>query len=285
MPIKIVTDSTAYLTDEMIEAYDISVVSLNVILNGKTYREVELSNEFFYEEMAKAKEIPTSSQPTPEEMIHTFESLLEEGNDIVGIFMSSGLSGTFESTHLFRDMALEKYPDRKIELIDSTSCCMQMGYPVLEAAKAAKAGQPLEEIVACATWAIEHSRFIFTPETLEYLQKGGRIGGATALLGNILQLKPILTVVDGKSAVLTKVRTKKKAVSTLVDTLLEDIKKGLPLAGVTVHHINCLEEGKILAALLEEKLKLSIPIISIGPIVGLHVGPGSVGLAYHFAKS
>ena len=188
MPIKIVTDSTAYLPDDLIKTYDISVVSLNVILNDKIYREMELSNTFFYEEMAKAKEIPTSSQPSPEEMLDTFESLLKKGYDIVGIFMSSGLSGTFESTHLFREMILEKYPDRKIELIDSTSCCMQMGYPVLEAAKMAKEGKSMEEVVEAARWSIEHSRFIFTPNSLDYLQKGGRIGGASALLGNLLAM-------------------------------------------------------------------------------------------------
>lgn len=285
MSIKIVTDSTAYLPKSLIEAYDIAVVSLNVVLDDKITRELDTSNAVFYQEMSKAKNFPTSSQPSPEEMLSTFENILANGDSIVGIFMASELSGTYQSTHLYKNLLLEKYPDATIELIDCHTCCMQMGYTVVEAAKAAKAGKTLEEILDITNWVISHSRFLFTPATLDYLQKGGRIGGAAALLGNLLQLKPILTVVDGKVAVLTKIRTKKKAVSTLVDIFLKDLESEYPLGGVTVHHINCEEEGLILKRALEEKLDVPVYIESIGPIVGLHVGPGAIGLAYFLARS
>lgn len=281
MSIKIVTDSTSYIPKELLETYAISVVSLNVILNNQSLRELELSNTTFYSLMDKAKELPTSSQPTPEEMFLTFESLIQAGDSIVGIFLSSDMSGTFASAHLIKNMLLEKYPHATIELIDSRTNCMQMGFIALAAAKAAKEGQSMAKVLKAARSAISHTRFIFTPDTLHYLQKGGRIGGAAALVGNLLQLKPILTVADGKTSVFTKVRTKKKAISTLVEIALTDIHKSKGLVDIIVHHINCEEEGIALAKELENSLGRPVSIASIGPIIGLHVGPGSIGIAYH----
>ena len=281
MTIKIVTDSTSYIPKQYIDEYEISVVSLNVILNGDSYREVELSNETFYEKMKQAKEIPTSSQPAPGEISDIFKRIISSGDSILGIFLSSDMSGTVSSANLVKDMILEEYPEGRIEIIDSRTNCMQLGYVVLEAAKAAKEGKSMEEVIDIASKVINSSRFIFTPETLEYLKKGGRIGGAAALLGNILQIKPILTVKDGKTTVLTKVRTKKKAIDSMINILEEDISSR-NLRGITVHHINCYNEGVLLANKIQEKLGIDVNIESIGPVIGLHVGPGSIGIAYYF---
>lgn len=281
MAIKIVTDSTSYIPKQYIDEYEISVVSLNVILNGDSYREVELSNETFYEKMKQAKEIPTSSQPAPGEISDIFKRIISSGDSILGIFLSSDMSGTVSSANLVKDMILEEYPEGRIEIIDSRTNCMQLGYVVLEAAKAAKEGKSMEEVIDIASKVINSSRFIFTPETLEYLKKGGRIGGAAALLGNILQIKPILTVKDGKTTVLTKVRTKKKAIDSIINILEEDMSSR-ELRGITVHHINCYNEGVLLANKIQEKLGIDVNIESIGPVIGLHVGPGSIGIAYYF---
>lgn len=281
MAIKIVTDSTSYIPKQYIDEYGISVVSLNVILNGDSYREVELSNETFYEKMKQAKEIPTSSQPAPGEISDIFKRIISSGDSILGIFLSSDMSGTVSSANLVKEMILEEYPEGRIEIIDSRTNCMQLGYVVLEAAKAAKEGKSMEEVIDIASKVINSSRFIFTPETLEYLKKGGRIGGAAALLGNILQIKPILTVKDGKTTVLTKVRTKKKAIDSMINILEEDISSR-NLRGITVHHINCYNEGVLLANKIQEKLGIDVNIESIGPVIGLHVGPGSIGIAYYF---
>lgn len=283
MAIKIVTDSTSYLPKNLCDTYDISIVSLNVILDGISNRELKLSNDTFYTQMAQAKEIPTSSQPIPEEMIQTFEKIIQKGDSVLGIFLSFELSGTYASSHMIKEMLLEKYPDADIRLIDSHTTCMQMGFMALEAAKAAASGHTMDEVIARALYVREHSRFVFTPEVLTYLQKGGRIGDAAALLGNFLQIKPILTVSpNGKTDVFAKVRTKKKAVSKLIDILLSDISSPEKLEGITVHHINCEEEGLSLAKELEERLGISVLIQSIGPVVGIHVGPGSIGIAYHY---
>lgn len=279
MAIKIVTDSTSYIPEEFINKYDISVVSLNVIMNGESIREVDLDNETFYSKMEESTEIPSSSQPSPDEIYNTFEKIIKEGNSIVGIFISSDMSGTVSSANLIKNMLLEKYPTAHIEIVDSRSNCMQMGYVAIEAAKAAAAGKSMEEVIDVCTSIINNSRFLFTPDTLDYLKKGGRIGGASALLGTLFQIKPILTVCDGKTTVFTKVRTKKKAVDTLVTTLVNDLQ-GKELGGVIVHHINCQDEGLSLAAKIKKQLGVDVQIDTIGPIIGLHVGPGSIGVAY-----
>ena len=279
MAIKIVTDSTSYIPEEFINKYDISVVSLNVIMNGESIREVDLDNETFYSKMEESTEIPSSSQPSPDEIYNTFENIIKEGNSIVGIFISSDMSGTVSSANLIKNMLLEKYPTAHIEIVDSRSNCMQMGYVAIEAAKAAAAGKSMEEVIDVCTSVINNSRFLFTPDTLDYLKKGGRIGWASALLGTLFQIKPILTVCDGKTTVFTKVRTKKKAVDTLVTTLVNDLQ-GKELGGVIVHHINCQDEGLSLAAKIKKQLGVDVQIDTIGPIIGLHVGPGSIGVAY-----
>lgn len=281
MSIRIVADSTCYIPKEYIDSYNISIVSLNVLLNGTSYRETDISNEWFYEEMSKSKTIPTSSQPSIEDFYNTMESQVKEGHDIVGIFLSSDMSGTFSTANLVKEMILEKYPNANLVMLDSRSNCMQAGYAVLEAAKAAHEGKSLNEVVSIAQNVIDNSKFIFVPDTLDYLKKGGRIGGASALFGSLLQIRPILTVENGKTTVFTKVRTKKKAIDKIVTTVLEQNSKS-PIKGLIVHHINCENEGLELANRLKEELGFEIKIQSIGPIIGLHVGPGSIGVAYHF---
>ena len=282
MSIKIIADSTCYLPKEYIDKYNVSIVSLNVLLNGNSYRETDLSNDWFYNEMTKSPTIPTSSQPSIEELYSTVESLVKDGHDVVGVFLSSDMSGTFSTSNLVKNMIIENYPNAKIVMIDSRSNCMQAGFAVLEAAKAANENKSLDEVVSIAKNVIKNSKFIFVPETLDYLKKGGRIGSAAALLGSLLQIKPILTVEDGKTTVFTKVRTKKKAIDKIVNTVLEQNLKS-PIKGIIVHHINCQSEGQELADRLKNSLGLeNVKIQSIGPIIGLHVGPGSIGVAYHY---
>lgn len=281
--VKVVVDSTAYIPKEMLNENDISVVSLNVLLDGESYREVDLENEFFYKKMDESNEIPKSSQPSIEEMKNVFLSIAKDGYDIVGIFISSKMSGTYSTAHLVRDIVLEEYPNTNIELIDSRSNCMQMGFSAIQAGRAAKKGESIEKVVEEAKKVINSSRFLFVPETLKYLKKGGRIGSASALFGTILQIRPILTVENGETSVYDKVRTKKKAVEVILKKVLDDMtERGL--GEVIVHHINCEEEGLNLAKRLEKELKIPVKIQSIGAIIGLHVGPGSIGVAYYTKK-
>ncbi len=279
--VKIVTDSTSYLTKNQCTEYGISIISLGIELNNKSIRELDVSNETFYTEMNSSSTLPTSSQPSPAEMYITFENIVAKGDSVVAIFLSSQMSGTYSSAHTVKDMVLEQYPDAQIEIIDSRTNCMQLGFICLEAAKVANTGGSLKDVVTTANFVISHSRFIFTPDTLTYLKKGGRIGGAAALLGNLLQLKPILTVKDGSTEVFTKVRTKKKAIDALVNGFLSDLTTN-DLGDVVVHHINCEDEGHELAKRLEQELGSPVSVQPIGPVIGLHVGPGSIGIAYHY---
>lgn len=280
MAIKIVTDSTSYIAQEYIDKYDIKVVSLNITMNGNSRRELDIDNEIFYEEVRVASEIPKSSQPTPEEMLNTFKSIVKKGDSIVGIFLSSKMSGTYSNANMIKNMILEDYPNADIRILDSKTNCMQMGFAAIEAARVASENKSIEEVVSVANYVLENSRFLFTPDTLEYLKKGGRIGGAAALFGNVFQIKPILTVVDGETSVFKKVRTRKKAVEEIVKAVLDDIEnKGL--GDLVVHHINCEDEGNMLAEALGSKLSKKVNIQSIGPVIGSHVGPGSIGIAYY----
>lgn len=280
MGIKIVTDSTSYIPSEYIEKYDIKVISLNVIMNGVSKREVDIDNKYFYKEMDESNEVPKSSQPIPQEMIDIFKGIVEAGDSIVGIFLSSKMSGTYSTANMVKEMILEEYPNADIHILDSKTNCMQMGFAAIEAAKASAEGKSINEVISTAEHVFNNSRFLFTPETLDYLKKGGRIGGAAALFGNILQIRPILTVVDGETSVFKKVRTRKKVIDEIVKEVLADIKAN-GLGDVIVHHINCEEDGLKLAKVLEEKLSRKVGIQSIGPVIGLHVGPGSIGIAYY----
>ncbi|MEG1410832.1 MAG: DegV family protein [Terrisporobacter sp.] len=280
MAIKIVTDSTSYIPTEYIDKYDIKIVSLNVVMDGVSRREVDIDNNYFYEEMKICSEIPKSSQPIPEEMLDTFKGIVKDGDSIVGIFLSSKMSGTYSNANMIKNMILEDYPKADIHILDSKTNCMQMGFAVIKAGEAASENKSINEVIDEANYVINNSKFLFTPETLEYLKKGGRIGKASALFGNLLQIKPILTVAEGETSVFKKVRTRKKAVDEIVSAVLEDIEtKGL--GDVIVHHINCEDDGIKLAQALENKLGEKVSLQYIGPVIGLHVGPGSIGIAYY----
>ncbi len=281
MGIKIITDSTSYIPVEIKSQYDITEVPLSVILENNSYKETEIDTKFFYRKVETLDSIPTSSQPSVADLYEVFENQIKEGHDVIGIFISSDMSGTYSSANtVIKEMLLEKYPNAKIEMIDSQTNCMQMGYCVIETAKAAQEGNSFEDVVHIANNMIKKSRFLFIPSTLEYLKKGGRIGSAAALLGKVLQIIPILTVENGKTTVYEKVRTKQKAINKMIDKTYEDIKlKGL--GQIIIHHINCEEEGRVIANKVKELLNVEILIQDIGPVIGAHVGPGAIGIAYY----
>ena len=280
MAIKIIVDSTSYIPREIREQLDIAVLPLSVVFSNGPVKETEITNEEFYKRLDSEQTIPKSSQPIIEEAYNIIESIVEKGDKIVGVFISSEMSGTFSTAHMVKDMILSKYPEASIQLIDSRSNCMQLGYAAIAGAKAAKEGKDIDQVVEMVKKNIKRSKFIFTPDTLEYLKRGGRIGAAQALLGSLLQLKPILTVTEGKTDVITKVRSKKKAVEKLIEIFKEDIKKH-GLGEVIIHHINCENEARALAERLKAVIDKTVEICPIGPVIGVHVGPGSLGIAYY----
>ncbi|SEG14421.1 EDD domain protein, DegV family [Caloramator fervidus] len=282
MSVKILTDSTSYLSKEICKQLDIRKVSLSVSWDDISIKEVDINNEDFYR-MMKEKGIPKSSQPSIGEMLEEMKKVVANGDSLVCVFISSQMSGTYSSALMVKEMVLEEFKDAKIEIIDSKSNCMQLGFAVLAGARAAKEGKTLSEVVEIVKQNLKRSRFLFIPDNLEYLKKGGRIGGAKALIGNILKIIPILTVEDGKTTVLSKVRTKKNAISAMIDKVVKD-SYIYGLKEVVIHHINCYTEALDLSKLIEEKLGVKADIVDIGPVIGLHVGPGAIGLVYSTYK-
>lgn len=282
MGVQILTDSTSYLNEVVGKELNIKKISLEISFGDERIKEVDIENERFYKLMA-AKGIPTSSQPPVGELHRVMEEVVQVGDSLCCIFLSSDMSGTFSTGQLVKKMILEQYPEAQIEIIDSRSNCMQLGFAVIQAARAAKAGRTLAEVREAALENIKRSRFLFLPDSLEYLKKGGRIGRASALIGNLLKITPILTVENGVTSVYTKVRAKKRAILAMVDKMLQDINE-YGLGEIVVHHINCPQEAEELANLIKEKLPIDIDIVDIGPVIGLHVGPGTVGVAYYTEK-
>ena len=283
MTVKILTDSTSYIEKNIESQLDIKVISLNVIFGNESFKERDIDNEVFYK-MMEEKGIPTSSQPSVQELYDEMEKMVQNGDSILCIFISSHMSGTYSTAHLVKEMILEEYENAKIEIVDSTSNCMQLGFSVIVAARAALEGKNLDQVKEIAQENIKRSRFLFVPDTLKYLKKGGRIGSASALIGNMLKIIPILTVENGVTTILTKVRTKKKAVTIMTDKMFKDIEE-YGLGEVTVLHIHAYDEALELIKTLEEKLKIKVGICSIGSVIGTHVGPGAIAIAYYTERN
>lgn len=282
MAVKIITDSTSYLSEKLVNDLDINVISLFVTFNDDSIKELEISNTEFYKRM-EIEGIPTSSQPATGELLEAMEEVVKNGDDLVCVFISSVMSGTYQSALMCKDILLEKYPDANIEVIDSKTNSMQLGYITLAGARLAKEGKTLDEVVSAINHTVKASRFIFVPDNLDYLHKGGRIGGAATLFGNALSITPILTVVDGNADQLQTVRTKKRAKRTLIDKMLKDHETSNVLE-ITVHHINAIDEAQKFLEEVTKEIDVPITISDIGPVIGVHVGPRAIGLAYHTEK-
>ena len=284
MAVRVLVDSTSYIPQNIRKKLDIIRVSLNVAFDGDSFKETVISNEAFYNLM-DTKGIPISSQPAIEDFQVEMLSAVKNGDSIICILMSSDMSGTYSTANMVKNMILEEYEEANIEIIDSRSNSMQLGFAAIVAARAAKEGKSLEEVKDIVYNNIKRSRFLFIPENFVYLKKGGRIGGASALIGNLLQIIPVLTVENGKTTIVNKIRTKKKAVASMVEKMFEDITT-YGLGEIVVHHINCFNEAELLVNQIKERLNtnVEINICDIGPVIGLHVGPGAIGIAYYTEK-
>lgn len=187
MAVRVVTDSTSYLPDDAVERYGIRIVPLSVTLDGVTYVE-RVADAAFYQALRSSSGFPTSSQPSAASLADAFRAVIEAGDDVVAVFLSSEMSGTFSTALLARDMVLQEHPEARIEVVDSRSNCMELGFAVLAAAQAAESGASAEEAAQAARDMTLRTRFLFVPDTLEYLRRGGRIGNASALIGTLLQI-------------------------------------------------------------------------------------------------
>jgi len=275
--VALITDSTAYVPRDWIDKYGIKVVPAVVIWDGEELRDwYDITAEDFFTRLENSSTLPTTSQPTPAYFKNLYDELIAEGKDILGVHISTKLSGTFSSA----EQAKAMLPDANIENIDTLSASMGEGWPLLMAVKAAQDGKSLAECRAVAEEACKHTGILLTVNTLEFLHRGGRIGGAKRLLGSALNLKPILQVVDGAIEPAENVRTRKKSLARLADMIIERIGDSRPIYMAAIH-ANALEDAEAVLEMIGEKLPLKARMVtSVAPTVGTHTGPGTVGIAY-----
>lgn len=277
--VAVVTDSTAYIPDELLKQYNITVAPLILIWGDETFQDgVDIQPNEFYRRLSTAKVMPTTSQVSPAILKTIFEKLLEDGYDVLGVFISSKLSGTISSAVQAKEM-LPKAAD-KITIVDSLTTSMAMGFIALSAARAAKEGATLGECQKLAEKARDHTGVLFVVDTLEFLHRGGRIGGAQRFLGTALNLKPILEVRDGVIESLDKVRTKSKAYERVIELLAEQIAGRTPVRLATLHANAEAEARSLLDAAVARVHPIETVFASVSPVIGNHVGPGTVGLAF-----
>jgi DegV family protein with EDD domain len=277
--IALVTDSTSYIPKEIREKYPITVVPQVVIWDGQTYEDdVTMTPEQFYIRLRTAKVMPSTSQVSVVNMHKAFSSLLDQGYDVLGIFISEKLSGTYQSAVQGRDQLTAG--KEKVEIVNSETTAMALGFTVLQTARAAMEGASMADCKALVEKARQHVGVYLTVETLEFLHRGGRIGGAQRFLGTALNLKPILAVEDGRVQAVERVRTRGKALDRLVELVVEKCAGKSPIRMATLH-----ADSEADAKVLLDKIKpLVNPVESVfaavSPAVGAHTGPGTVGLAW-----
>jgi DegV family protein with EDD domain len=275
--VAVVTDSTATIPQDLIEKYNISVVPQVLIWAEETFLDgVDIKPDEFYTRLTSAKVMPSTSQATPGAFQSVFTKLLEEDCEIIAILVSNKLSGTIPSAN----QAKQLFPDKVIEIVDSETIAMAMGFQVLSVARAVEQGADIKECVELAEKTKQHTGVVFAVDTLEFLHRGGRIGGAKRFLGTALKVKPISEVVGGGVEAIESVRTRTKSLTRLVELVEERISGRTPVRIATLH-ANAPEEAEQLLKLANEKFQATESLFSVvSPVVGTHAGPGTVGLAY-----
>jgi len=276
--VKIVTDSTASLLPEEVARYDVRVVPLKVIFGTEVYSEgVDITHEEFYRRLASGGPMPTTSQPPVSDFIRVYSELAERGHPILSLHISSKLSGTVNSAMAAR----QELPQAQIEVVDCLSVALRM--LIAPAAQAAVRGQSLPQLKA----SIERLNACLGKNnagvlnTLEYLWRAGRIGGARALLGTLLRIKPVLAFEAGEVKVLARARTSTKAIAYVLE-LMEGRITGSTPVHVGVVHTNALEPALALKKEVQARFNCTeLELVELGPVLGTHIGPGFFGIGFY----
>lgn len=272
--IKIITDSTSYIKKEFAEEMDIAVVALNYVFDGVEEKE-GFPGEFheFYEKLQNTKLFPTTSQPSAAAFLKEYQKAFEEGYEsIIAILLSSKLSGTYNSALIAKDI-LE---DKRITVIDSLQAASNLRFLVEDAINMAKEGILEEEIVKTIKEKRKNMSIYLTVDTLEYLRRGGRLSGIQSTIGEMLNIKPIIQLIDGELKLLDKVRGKKKALKSLSDKVQGNVER------IAICHILNEEEALKLKEELESRYpNIPISIDELGPVIGCHIGPKGIGICFY----
>lgn len=277
--IKIISDTTTGLTQELTARYDIHLVSQIVMFGSETLRDgVDITNEVFLQRLKMSKEFPTTSQPSAGDFVAAFKPYLDAGHEILCITVSSGLSGTYNSA----ETAKKELGSDRITLVDSKTVATSEALMVLGAARMAQAGKSMPEIKAQLDKWVGGMQLVFVLDTLAYLVKGGRASSLQGFFGTLLQMKPILTIRDGTGSIeaLERVRTRSRAQARLRE-IVDEAVGGRSHFQLGVTHTGLHAEAAALASEFRDKYGLDECLsIEMPPAVATHAGPGALGAAY-----
>ncbi|KZZ85175.1 DegV family protein [Bacillus sp. SJS] len=278
MKTAILTDSTAYIPKELLKELDIHLIPLSVIFGSETYQEeLELTAEAFYTEVKSRNQLPTTSQPPVGKFLDLFEEFSKQYDAVICIHLSSGISGTYNGSITAGSMT-EKI---RVFSFDSEISCMVQGFYVIEAAEMARDGKDPEEIMKRLEEMKKSVRAYFMVDDLSNLQRGGRLNGAQALIGSLLQVKPLLHFENKVIVPYEKIRTRKRAVNRIYELFEEDAKLGLPMRAAVIH-ANRPDEAQTMKAELEAKYPhVKFYLSYFGAVIGTHLGEGALGLGWY----
>ena len=274
MKLAIVTDSVSDISPKIAKELDIKVVPLTVIFGTEQFLDgIELSNAEFFKKLETDPNHPSTSQPSPEAFVKTYEKLLKEGYEILSVHVSAKLSGTINSA----EQAIKAIDTNKIKIIDTGSASMAQGLVAMSAARAAKNAKSLDELADIAESTSKKTTVYVAMDTMEFLKRGGRIGKARAMLGSILNIKPIITTNDGEIVPHSRARTIKKAISSMINDMGEKDQ----IIEVAVLHSTTPDLAKdVMTQINAQNLNNAGTITEIGPVVGTHAGPGCLAIAF-----
>ena len=274
----IATDSSAYLPKEYVDKYQIPVLPLTVNWEGKSYYDgIDIQAEEFFQQLGQSKSMATTSQVTVGQFLEVFGKLLDAGNQVLYLGISSGISATINSA---LQAKVELGNPENLIVMDSQFVSMALGLMVLEVAKAAENGASLQECYQLAQDAVGRIGVFFTVDTLEYLHRGGRINSAKRLLGSALNLKPIMEIRDGKIELVESVISRKKALNRMVDLIEKGVDGRSPVRLAPFHAL-AFDDMVIMENLAIERMHpIEIIRSEVSPVIGSHVGPGTVSMAY-----
>lgn len=280
MNVKILADSACDLTEEYYNEYNIQMVPLTVHLNNKEYKDsIGIDPKTVYDAMREGK-APKTSQVSPQSFKAIFTTHAEENQPLVYLAFSSELSGTYQTAKMMEQTVKEEYPDAPIHVLDTKCASIGYGLVVLRAAKEAKNGASITDIINLATYHFEHLEHIFTVDDLTYLQRGGRVSKTAAFVGTLLKIKPILHVEDGKLIPLEKIRGSKRVLGRMLE-LMEERGTDFSNQIIGISHGDDLKKAEQLKKMIEEKYHPKQVIIEmVGSVIGAHSGPGTIALFF-----
>jgi fatty acid kinase fatty acid binding subunit len=277
--VAVVTDTTHYLPRSLVEELGLHEVSLYVTFEGETRREADITDlGDFYTRLSRSSEMPSTSQPSVGDFLAVYEPLLEDGADIVSIHLSAGISGTFAAAEQARDQLVERGIDpERVVVVDSATACAGLGMLAMAAASIARAGGSAQEAAEAAQACRRDLKVWFAVDTLEFLRRGGRVGGAQAWLGSTLKIKPILSI-ESEILPIERVRTAGRAFERLIDYLKARREDGSDT--FFIQHIHAPDQAQRLVERGKEIYGRDPELVSeIGPVIGAHVGPGLLGVS------